>query len=193
MTKQTKTAAQLSAAFKTATESLTQGVQAYLNSKASIESAIVAMRKTKVIFGKSRATCAMLSFVYDSLGTLKTAKGDALAERTKDNYLNAIKRAINQGAELNLNIYRKAKPEGQSQVPAKKAKVETLPSSGMDEDDTPATDDTKPATVKPNGYKTNEDVMSALVSAIKTVKTQCTAKQWEMVQTLHPKIASLIG
>ena len=192
MTKQTKTAAQLSAAFKTATESLTQGVQAYINSKSSIESAIVAMRKTKVVFGKSRATCAMLSFVYDSLGTLKSEKGTALAEGTKNNYLNAIKRAINQGAELNLNVHRKPKPAGQSSVPAKKAKVETLPSSGMDDADTPATDDTKPATVKPNGFKTNDDVMSALVSAIKTVKTQCTAKQWEMIKTLHPKVSALI-
>jgi hypothetical protein len=187
--KQSTIGAKLSQAFKTATESLIVGVQAYINSKASMETAIVAMRKTKVKFGKSRATCAMLAFTYDQLGTLKTAKGTALADSTKNDYLNAIKRAVNTGCGLNLNSRRKPKPAGQSQTPKGKDK-EKLGDALMT-DDIMATDESKPATVKVGAYKSNEDAIAALVASIKTVKTQCTIAQWKAITTLHPNVAKL--
>ena len=187
--KQTKTAANLSLKFKTASEKLVEGIQAHITSKASMETAITDMRKTKVRFGKSRATCAMLSFVYDQLATLKTAKGTALAASTRNDYLNAIKKAVNNGTELNLNSRRKPKPAGQSQVPKGKDKAKLT--EGMAVTDVMATDEAKPAAVKPAAFKSNDDAIEAIKVAVKTVKTSCTAKQWEAIATLYPKVAEL--
>ena len=187
--KKTATAQALSNAFKTASESLVTGIQAYLNSKANMETAITAMRKTKVVFGKSRATCAMLQFVYDQLGKLISTKGKPLAASTRNDYLNAIKVAMKTGKELNLNSRRKPKPAGQSQIP------KTKDASKLTEDnalDIPSmASDEKPTPIKVGAYKSNEDAIAAIVASIKTVKTQCTIAQWKAITTLHPSIAKL--
>lgn len=188
MTKQTKTAAVLSNAFKTASESLIVGIQDHINSKASMENAITAMRKTKVKFGKSRATCAMLSFVYDQICTLKTAQGKPLAVSTRNDYLNAVKKAVNTGAELNLNSRRKPKPAGQSQTPKAKDKEALTEHMGAD---IMATNEEPPTAPKVGAFKSNDDAIEALTASIKRVKTQCTANQWKAITTLHPSIAKL--
>jgi hypothetical protein len=189
MNTKTKTAQALSNAFKSASELLIVGIQDYINSKASIEKSITAMRATKVVFGKSRATCAMLQFVYDQLDTLKTAKGTKLTKGTKDNYLNAIKTAVKTGNELNLNINRKPKPAGQSQTPKSKDASKLIDDT---ETDIMASNDDKPAMPKAGAYKSNDDAIAALVASIKTVKTQCTIAQWKAITTLHPSIAKMI-
>lgn len=200
--KQTTIAANLSKAFKVASETLVSGIQAYITSKANIEASLVAMKRTKVKFGKSRATCAMLAYVYDQLGTIKTAKGTPLTASTKDGYLNAIKRSINLGVELNLNSRRKPKPAGQSQVPASKDKakltddmavVDVMAVSTPISDTSPAmaTDQAKPASVKPSAFKSNEQAVEALQAAVKAVKVSCTAKQWQALVTLYPNLEKL--
>lgn len=185
MTKQIKTAQALSNAFKTASESLIVGMQEYINSKASMEQSIAAMRKTKVKFGKSRATCAMLSHVYDQISTLKTAQGKPLAVSTRNDYLNAVKKAVNTGAEFNLNTRRKPKPAGQSQIPKVKDKEQLI------DDDVMASNEEPPTAPKAGAFKSNADAIEALTASIKRVKTQCTIAQWKAISTLHPSIAKL--
>lgn len=188
MTKQTKTAQALSNAFKTASEQLVVGMQEYINSKASMEQSITAMRKTKVKFGKSRATCAMLSHVFDQICTLKTAQGKPLAVSTRNDYLNAVKKAVNTGAEFNLNTRRKPKPAGQSQTPKAKDKEKLTEDLGAD---VMATNDEPPTAPKVGAFKSNDDAIEALTASIKRVKTQCTIAQWKAISTLHPSVAKL--
>jgi hypothetical protein len=154
-TKQTTLAANLSKAFKAASETLVTGIQEHINSKANIESSLVAIKRTKVKFGKSRATCAMLAYVYDQLGTIKTTKGTPLTATTKDGYLHAIKRAVNTGCELNLNSRRKPKPAGQSQTPKIKDKAKLTEDMADDG-----------ATVDPKLGKTNQEKIALMLQSI---------------------------
>ena len=187
--KKTATAQALSDAFKTASEALVIGIQDYLNSKDVIQNAITAMRSTKVVFGKTRATCAMLQFVYDQLGTLKTNKGKPLAVSTRNDYLNAIKVAVKTGNELNLNTRRKPKPAGQSQTPKIKDKAALTEENPLDIPSMASEE--KPAPIKVGAYKSNEDAIEALKVAIKTVKSQCTIAQWKAITTLYTATAKL--
>ena len=123
------TAKALSEAFKNATNDLVVAIQTNIDNNQVMSECITRMRKTKVKFGASRKTCAMLQYVFDVLGTLKSVKGTALTESTKNDYLSAIKKSVNTGEDLNLNSRRKPKPAGQSSTPAKKDKAKLTENS----------------------------------------------------------------
>ena len=191
MAKQTNTiAAKISNAFKAHAEELTIAMQAHIDSRESMETIVTKMRKSKVVFGSKRTACAMLSYVWDLLGTLKS-KGKPLAEGTKSNYLNAVKRSVNTGAAFTLNLSRdiKPKPAGQSATPKSKDKAKLT--DDMADTDIMATDDPKPASVKPAAFKSNDQAIEALQAAVKSVKVACTAKQWQAIITLYPNIEKL--
>ena len=191
----TKTAQALSDAFKSAVAKYTEGTQAAINSTQVCADAIVAMRKTRVKFGASRATCAFLQYTFDTLSTLKTAQGKPLAAGTLNNHLRVIKQCVNDGKPfVGLNIDRtdrKAKPAGQSQTPKSKDASKLVDDTDT-ETDIMASTDGKPAMPKVGAFKSNDDAIAALVASIKTVKTQCTIKQWKAIATLHPSIAKMI-
>ena len=190
MNKQTKTAQALSDAFKSAVTKYTEGAQSAINSAQVCADAIVAMRKTRVKFGASRAKCAFLQYTYDTLSTLKTAQGKPLADGTLNNHLRVIKQCVNDGKPyVGLNPDRKPKPAGQSSIPAKKDASKLVDTV---ETDVMASTDDKPAMPKAGAFKSNDDAITALIASIKTVKTQCTIKQWEAIATLHPSIAKMI-
>jgi len=190
MNKQTKTAQALSDAFKSAVAKYTEGSQACINSAQVCADAIVAMRKTRVKFGASRATCAFLQYTYDTLATLKTAQGKPLAAGTLNNHLRTIKQCVNDGKVFTgLNLDRKPKPAGQSSIPAKKDASKLVDDT---ETDIMASTDDKPAMPKTGAYKSNDDAITALIASIKTVKTQCTIAQWKAIATLHPSISKMI-
>ena len=190
MNKQTKTAQALSDAFKLAVAKYTEGTQACINSTQVCADAIVAMRKTRVKFGASRATCAFLQYTFDTLSTLKTAQGKPLAAGTLNNHLRTIKQCVNDAKPyVGLNPDRKAKPAGQSSIPAKKDASKLVDDT---ETDIMASTDDKPAMPKVGAYKSNDDAIAALVASIKTVKSQCTIAQWTAITTLHPSTAKMI-
>ena len=186
-------AAKLSASFKMHTETLLTDIQSYINTKASISKSIDLMRKSKVTLGKSRATCAMLAFIYDGLTQLKTADGKPLGEGTCANYLREIKTAVNKGTEFNLNSSRKAKPAGQSQTPKAKNKAALTEKNALDipDDDDAMASNEKPAVIKVGAYKSNDDAIQAIKQAIRLVKSQCTNAQWKAIATLYSATAKL--
>ena len=190
MNTKTKTAQALSDAFKLAVAKYTEGTQACINSTQVCADAIVAMRKTKVKFGASRATCAFLQYTYDKLATLKTAQGKPLKDTTLSNHLRVIKQCVNDNKPyIGLNPDRKPKPAGQSSIPAKKDASKLVDDT---EPDIMASNDEKPAMPKVGVYKSNDDAIAALIASIKTVKTQCTIAQWRAIATLHPSISKMI-
>jgi len=198
-------AAKLSASFKVHAENLLIEVQTMIDTKANIARSLDLMRKSKVSLGKSRATCAMLAFIYDGLTQLKDAKGKPLSANTCQNYLSEIKRSVTKGTDFNLNSSRKAKPAGQSQTPKAKDKAALtegnaldIPDDGMavktgaykSNDDGMASEE-KPAVVKVGAYKSNDDAIAAIKQAIRMVKTQCTIAQWKSIATLYGATAKL--
>ena len=185
-------AAKLSASFKMHTETLLTDIQSYINTKANISKSIDLMRKSKVTLGKSRATCAMLSFIFDGLTRLKTADGKPLGEGTCANYLREIKTAVNKGTEFNLNSSRKAKPAGQSQTPKAKDKAALTEGNALDiPDDDGMASNEKLAVIKVGAYKSNDDAIQAIKQAIRMVKSQCTNAQWKAIATLYSATAKL--
>lgn len=192
MNKQTKTAQALSDAFKSAVAKYTEGAQASINSTQVCADAIVAMRKTRVKFGASRATCAFLQYTFDTLSTLVTAQGKPLATGTLNNHLRVIKQCVNDNKPYTgLNPDRKPKAAGQSQTPKSKD-ASKLADDTETENDIMASTDDKPAMPKAGAFKSNDDAIAALIASIKTVKTQCTIAQWKAITTLHPSIAKMI-
>jgi hypothetical protein len=192
MNTKTKTAQALSDAFKSAVAKYTEGTQATINSTQVCADAIVAMRKTRVKFGSSRATCAFLQYTYDTLATLKTAQGKPLAAGTLNNHLRTIKQCVNDAKPyigLNPDRTKKPKPAGQSQTPKSKDASKLVDDT---ETDIMASNDDKPAMPKVGAYKSNDDAIAALVASIKTVKTQCTIAQWKAITTLYPSITKMI-
>ena len=184
-------AAKLSTSFKVHAENLLTEIQTMIDTKANIAKSIDLMRKSKVSLGKSRATCAMLSFIYDGLTQLKDAKGKPLSANTCQNYLSEIKKAVGKGTEFNLNSARKAKPAGQSQTPKTKDKAALTEKNALDIPDDAMVSNDKPIAVKTGAYKSNDDAIQAIKQAIRMVKSQCTNAQWMAISTLYHAAAKL--
>ena len=157
--------------------------------------AMVKLIKTKVIIGDLRV-CANAQFFRDSLCMMENpATRKPYSAAVASNYLSAIRRSIKTGEPLDLNKSRsdaKAKAAGQSKTPIKKDKATLVEPNVMEDDDSEmASDEGKTPAVKPGAFKSNDDAIAALKTAIKNVKASCTLKQWEAIQTLYPQIGKL--
>ena len=149
--------------------------------------------KTKVTIGDLRV-CAIAQFFRDTLcSMINPGTKKPYTKEAASNYLSAIRSAIKTGKDLDLNVSRtKAKAAGQSKTPAKKDKAALVEPSVMEDDDSEmASDEPKTPAVKPEAFKSNDDAIAALKTAIKNVKTQCTLAQWKAIQTLYPQIGKL--
>lgn len=149
--------------------------------------------KTKVTIGDLRV-CAIAQFFRDTLcSMINPGTKKPYTKEAASNYLSAIRTAIKTGKPLDLNSSRtKAKAAGQSKTPKAKDKAALVEPSVMEDDGIEmASDDDKVKPVKAGAYKSNDDAIAALKTAIKNVKVQCTLKQWEAIQTLYPQIGKL--
>lgn len=149
--------------------------------------------KTKVTIGDLRV-CAIAQFFRDTLcSMINPGTKKPYTKEAASNYLSAIRSAIKTGKDLDLNVSRtKAKAAGQSKTPKSKDKAALVEPSVMDDDETEmASDEPKTPAVKPGAFKSNDDAIAALKTAIKNVKLSCTLKQWEAIQTLYPQIGKL--
>lgn len=186
------------AAVETAKSCLVEIAQSVLVKDATqlaVKTAFTKFAKTGVTIG-SLKTCAMAQFFRDTLCSMTNPiTGKAYSEGTASNYLSAMRSAIKTGKPLDLNKSRsdaKAKSAGQSKTPAKKDKAALVDPNVMEDDDSEmATDEGKTPAVKPGAFKSNDDAIAALKTAIKNVKASCTLKQWEAIQTLYPQIGKL--
>lgn len=191
--KVTKTTAAAVETAKACILDLAQVFQDKDNLRSSAKSIMAKLVKTKVVIGDLR-TCAMAQLFRDSLCALDNpVTGKPYTKEVASNYLSAIRAAIKSGGELNLNPSRtKAKAAGQSKTPKSKDKAALVEPNVMDDDDSKmATDEGKATAPKPGAFKSNDDAIAALKTAIKNVKASCTLKQWEAIQTLYPQLSKL--
>lgn len=196
MTKQTQTTTKVTKAVQTvyvALEEMVQGIQLIGQGENITHDAFEKIRKAKVTIGSLKSKCAVALKFRDILcATVNPKTGQLYPQQTASNYLTAMRKALKDGTPLVLNTHRKAPAEGQASTPASKDKAKlTEESETMADTDIMATDDAKPAAVKPAAFKSNDDAIEAVKAAIKTVKTSCTAKQWQAIATLYPKVAEL--
>jgi len=196
-TKQSKVSVAAAKSIETAKSCLIELCNAITAKDQSVVMARNAMSKlikTKVTLGPLK-TCAMAQFFRDSLCSMTNPNtGKPYSDGTASNYLTAMRRSIKTGEPLDLNKSRsdaKAKPAGQSKTPAKKDKAALVEPSVMEDDSEMASDEPKTPAVKPGAFKSNDDAIAALKTAIKNVKLSCTLKQWEAIQTLYPQIGKL--
>lgn len=194
--KQSKVPANTAKAVETAKECivvLAQLVQDKDTIAVTSRDVMAKLVKTKVTIGDLRV-CAIAQFFRDTLcAMVNPGTKKPYTKEVASNYLSAIRAAIKSGGELNLNISRtKAKSAGQSKTPAKQDKAALVEPNVMEDDDTGmATDEGKTPAVKPGAFKSNDDAIAALKTAIKNVKASCTLKQWEAIQTLYPQLGKL--
>lgn len=195
--KQSKVSKTTAAAVETAKNCLLDmcnAISARDGSVVAARDAMVKLIKTKVIIGDLRV-CANAQFFRDSLCMMENpATRKPYSAAVASNYLSAIRRSIKTGEPLDLNKSRsdaKAKAAGQSKTPAKKDKAALVEPNVMDDDSEMATDEGKTPAVKPGAFKSNDDAIAALKTAIKNVRASCTLKQWEAIQTLYPQLGKL--
>ena len=196
-TKQTKVSANAAKAVETAKSCLVEIAQGVLVKDATqlaVKTAFTKFAKTGVTIG-SLKTCAMAQFFRDTLCSMTNPiTGKAYSEGTASNYLSAMRSAIKTGKPLDLNKSRsdaKAKSAGQSKTPKSKDKAALVEPNVMEDDTEMATDEGKTPAVKPGAFKSNDDAIAALKTAIKNVKASCTLKQWAAIQTLYPQLGKL--
>jgi hypothetical protein len=195
--KQSKVTKTTAAAVETAKECivvLAQLVQDKDTIAVTSRDVMAKLVKTKVTIGDLRV-CAIAQFFRDTLcAMVNPGTKKPYTAQSASNYLSAIRTAIKTGNDLNLNVSRtKAKSAGQSKTPKSKDKAALVEPNVMEDDDTEmATDEGKTPAIKPGAFKSNDDAIAALKTAIKNVKASCTLKQWEAIQTLYPQLGKLI-
>lgn len=144
------------------------------------------LRKAKLTIGTIKQNCALaLRFqtAFDAAGVKPT---------TRDNYLAAVRQAVNKGIEFDFNPSRaKAKAMGKTTKASKPA------------DNTPAI--AKPATpstpLAPAGQTVSapktlvnqpSDAVEAVAVALSNVRASCTADTWKAVLVLHPALGAFL-
>lgn len=193
--KQTKVSASAAKAVETAKEcilDLAQLVQDKDTIAVTSRDVMARLVKTKVTIGDLRV-CAIAQFFRDTLcSMINPGTKKPYTKEAASNYLSAIRSAIKTGKPLDLNSSRtKAKAAGQSKTPKSKDKAALVEANVIDDDVEMASDEPKTPAVKPGAFKSNDDAIAALKTAIKNVKVQCTLAQWKAIQTLYPQIGKL--
>ena len=194
-TKQSKAPVNTAKAVETAKECiivLAQLVQDKDTIAVTSRDVMAKLVKTKVTIGDLRV-CAIAQFFRDTLcAMVNPGTKKPYTAQSASNYLSAIRTAIKTGNDLNLNVSRtKSKSAGQSKTPKSKDKAALVEPNVMEDDTEMATDEGKTPAVRPGAFKSNDDAIAALKTAIKNVKASCTLKQWEAIQTLYPQIGKL--
>jgi hypothetical protein len=145
------------------------------------------LRKAKLTIGTIKQSCALaLRFqaAFDAAGVKPT---------TRDNYLAAVRQAVNQGIAFDFNPSRaKAKVVGK-RLPAIKP-ASNAPS-------TPAVPATPSTLATPAGQTTSapktlvnqpSDAIEAVAVALSNVRASCTADTWKAVLVLHPALGAFL-
>ena len=138
------------------------------------------LRKAKLTIGTIKQSCALaLRFqaAFDAAGVKPT---------TRDNYLAAVRQAVNQGFAFDFNPSRaKAKAMGKTTKASKPAS------------NAPATTATTATTATPAGQTVSapktlvnqpSDAVEAVAVALSNVRASCTADTWKAVLVLHPAL-----
>ena len=170
-----------------------QGIVESQSGAVKVKDAFETFRKTKMAFGTIKQNCANALFFRDMMRTLTSPKtGQPYTDGVIANYMSAIRSALKSGKPLELNTSRadaKSKPAaGQSRTPAKLDKEKLVSEDDVME---MADDGDKTPAIKAGAYKSNDDAIAALKTAIQNVKRQCTLAQWKAITILYPAIGKI--
>ena len=148
------------------------------------------LRKAKLTIGTIKQNCALaLRFqaAFDAAGVKPT---------TRDNYLAAVRQAVNQGIPFDFNPSRaKAKAMGKTTKASKPASNAPAAPATLANPAAPATT-AAPAGQIVSAPKTlvnqPSDAVEAVAVALSNVRASCTADTWKAVLVLHPALGSFL-
>ena len=136
------------------------------------------LRKAKLTIGTIKQSCALaLRFqtAFDAAGVKPT---------TRDNYLAAVRQAVNQGIPFDFNPSRaKAKAMGKTTKASKPAS--NAPAA-------PATPAGQTVSAPKTLVNQPSDAVEAVAVALSNVRASCTADTWKAVLVLHPALGAFL-
>jgi len=144
------------------------------------------LRKAKLTIGTIKQNCALaLRFqaAFDAAGVKPT---------TRDNYLAAVRQAVNQGIEFDFNPSRaKAKAMGKT-TKASKPADNTPAIANPATPTTPATPAGQTVSAPKTLVNQPSDAVEAVAVALSNVRASCTADTWKAVLVLHPALGAFL-
>ena len=145
------------------------------------------LRKAKLTIGTIKQSCALaLRFqtAFDAAGVKPT---------TRDNYLAAVRQAVNQGIAFDFNPSRaKAKVVGKRLPAAKPASNAPAAPATLANPAAPATPAGQTVSAPKTLVNQPSDAIEAVAVALSNVRASCCAYTWKSVLVLHPALGSFL-
>jgi hypothetical protein len=145
------------------------------------------LRKAKLTIGTIKQNCALaLRFqaAFDAAGVKPT---------TRDNYLAAVRQAVNQGIEFDFNPSRaKAKAMGKTTKASKPASNAPAAPATLANPAAPATPAGQTVSAPKTLVNQPSDAVEAVAVALSNVRASCTADTWKAVLVLHPALGAFL-
>ena len=166
------------------------------------------LRKAKVKMGTVKQNCALaLRFqkIFDE--GKHASSGKPISPATRDNYLAALRKAINEGTKFLFNPYLAAsRAKAQSKkVTARPADTSAPASATSATPSTPTSATSAPASATPstptsapvapaqaNRLKVPEAALREIGRVLCAVRAECTQETWKAVLILNPALAKLV-
>ena len=151
------------------------------------------LRKAKVKMGTVKQNCALaLRFqkIFDE--GKHASSGKPISPATRDNYLAALRKAINEGTKFLFNPYLAAsRAKAQSKKVAARPTDTSAPASATSA--TPSTPTSAPvAPAQANRLKVPEAALREIGRVLCAVRAECTQDTWKAVLILNPALAKLV-
>jgi hypothetical protein len=145
------------------------------------------LRKAKLTIGTIKQSCALaLRFqtAFDAAGVKPT---------TRDNYLAAVRQAVNQGIPFDFNPSRaKAKVVGKRLPAIKPASNAPAAPATLANPAAPATPAGQTVSAPKTLVNQPSDAIEAVAVALSNVRASCTADTWKAVLVLHPTLGAFL-
>ena len=154
------------------------------------------LRKAKVKMGTVKQNCALALRFQKIFDEGKHASGKPISPATRDNYLAALRKAINEGTKFSFNPYLAAsRAKAQSKKVAARPADTSAPASATSATPSTPTSATPSAPVAPaqaNRLKVPEAALREIGRVLCAVRAECTQGTWEAVLILNPALAKLV-
>ena len=145
------------------------------------------LRKAKLTIGTIKQSCALaLRFqaAFDAAGVKPT---------TRDNYLAAVRQAVNQGIPFDFNPSRaKAKVMGKTTKASKPASNAPAAPATLANPAAPAAPAGQTVSAPKTLVNQPSDAVEAVAVALSNVRASCTADTWKAVLVLHPALGAFL-
>jgi len=177
----------------------------------AIQTEVDKLRKAKVKMGTVKQNCALALRFQKIFDEGKHASGKPISPATRDNYLAALRKAINEGTKFLFNPYlaaSRAKAQAKkvaarpadtsapasatSATPSTPTSATSAPASTAPSTPTSATPSAPVAPAQANRLKVPEAALREIGRALCAVRAECTQSTWKAVLILNPALAKLV-